>query len=105
METLAVDQRQDVRADLNWPVSVWLPQANRFYNAESVNVSKGGACISVPMTAPLKAGSYVEINFPRTARLAKKKGSFSRIKTGKVVRVERQGVLEDASIRFAVQFV
>ena len=105
METTAIDQRQDVRADLNWPVSVWLPQANRFYNAESVNVSKGGACISVPMTAPLKAGSYVEINFPRTARLAKQKGSFARIKTGKVVRVERQGVLEDASIRFAVQFV
>ena len=104
METLAVDQRQDVRADLNWPVSVWLPQANRFYNAESVNVSKGGACISVPMTAPLKAGSYVEINFPRTMSLAKQKGQYARIKNGKVLRVDRKNVLEGTNIGMAVQF-
>lgn len=103
METL-IEQRKDTRTDLSWPVSLWLPEANRFFNGRSCNISKTGAFVTMPMTTPLRAGHIVEINFPRTSALAKQKGQFARIKSGKVVRVERRNMLKDACIGIAVQF-
>jgi hypothetical protein len=105
METAVVEQRKEARSDLAWPVSVWLPEANRFFHGRSVNVSKGGAYVSVPMTTPIRPGHEVEINFPRTTSLARQKGQYARIKCGKVLRVERKNLLEGASIGMAVQFV
>ena len=104
MESTLVDQRQDVRTDLSWPVSLWLPQANRFFNGRSVNVSKGGAYLTVPMTTPVRAGQEIELNFPRTSHLAQQKGQYARIKTGKILRVDRSRMMEDAVIGLAVQF-
>ncbi len=105
METAVVEQRKDARSDLSWPVSIWLPEANRFFNGKSINISKGGAYISVPMTTPVRPGHEIEINFPRTASLAKEKGRYARIRGGKVLRVERTNILEGADIGLAVQFV
>jgi hypothetical protein len=104
METSVIEQRSDTRSDLAWPVSVWLPEASRFFNGKSVNISKGGVFLSVPMTTPVKAGHDVEINFPRTAALAKEKGKYARIKSGRVVRVDRSNMLEEASIGLAIEF-
>ena len=104
METTLVEQRKEARSDLSWPVSVWLPEANRFFNGRSKNVSKGGAYLTMPMTAPVRAGHEVEINFPRTVSLAKQKGQYARIKSGTVLRVDRQGMLEGACIGLAIQF-
>ena len=103
METL-VDQRKEARTELSWPVSLWLPEANRFFNGRSANISKVGVFMKVPLTAPVRMGHTVEVNFPRTATLAKQKGQFARIKTGKVVRVERQNTLSDANIGVAIAF-
>jgi len=103
METL-IEQRKDARTQLSWPVSLWLPEANRFFNGRSCNISKTGVFVTMPMTTPLRADHIVEINFPRTAALAKQKGQFARIKSGKVVRVERRNMLKDACIGIAVQF-
>ena len=103
METL-IEQRKDTRTDLCWPVSVWLPEAHRFFNGRSSNISKTGVFVFVPMTAPVRAGHIVEINFPRTTALAEQKGQFARIKSGKVVRVDRQNVLKDTSIGVAIRF-
>jgi hypothetical protein len=103
MET-SVDNRQANRTDLAWPVSLWLPEANRFFNGKTVNVAKGGVLLSMPMTTPIRPGHVVEINFPRTMDLAKKKGQFARIKSGKVLRVEREKLTTDATIGVAVQF-
>jgi len=103
METL-VEQRRDVRTDISWPVSLWLPEANRFFNGRSTNISKTGVLVKLPMTAPIRQGNIVEINFPRTTELAKQKGGFARIKSGKVVRVERKDMLKDADIGVAVDF-
>ena len=58
----------------------------------------------MPMTVPLKTGGTVEINFPRTERLAKEKGSFARIRCGRIVRVERKDMLKEAKIGVAVAF-
>jgi len=103
METL-VEQRRDVRTYISWPVSLWLPEANRFFNGRSANISKTGVLVKLPMTAPIRQGHIVEINFPRTTALAKQKGGFARIKSGKVVRVERKDMLKDANIGVAVDF-
>jgi hypothetical protein len=103
MEIL-VEQRNDIRTKLSWPVSVWLPEANRFFNGRSSNISKNGAFVSLPMTTPVRAGHVLELNFPRTSALAEEKGQFARIKSAKVVRVERSSVSKDATIGVAVVF-
>jgi len=103
METL-IEHRKSLRSSLCWPVSVWLPEARRFFNGTSANVSKSGVLVRVPMTTPVRAGHIVEVNFPRTVELAREKGRFARIKTGKVVRVDRNNVLEDANIGVAIEF-
>ena len=99
-----MEQRVDVRSDLSWPVSIWLPEANRFFNGQSMNVSKGGAFITVPMTTPVRPGHEIEVNFPRTMSLARQKGQYARIKKGKILRVERSRLMKDATIGLAVQF-
>jgi hypothetical protein len=103
METL-IEQRKDTRTILSWPVSIWLPEANRFFNGRSSNISKTGVFIRLPMTTPIRPGHMVEINFPRTEALAKEKGQFARVKSGKVVRVERKDILKDANIGVAIAF-
>jgi hypothetical protein len=103
METIT-EQRRDTRTNLSWPVSIWLPEANRFFNGQSLNISRTGVFLSVSVTTPVHAGNVVELNFPRTVTLARQKGGFARIKTGKVVRVERRNMLKDANIGVAVQF-
>ena len=103
MSTLT-EQRSESRTKISWPVSVWLPNAKRFFNGRSANVSKRGAFLTVPVVTPVKAGHKVEINFPRTEHLAREKGSYARIKSGRVVRVERNNMLRDANIGVAVSF-
>ena len=99
-----VENRANARTDLTWPISVWLPEANRFFNAQTVNVAKGGVLVTMPMTTPIRTGHIVELNFPRTQNLAKQKGQFARIKSGKVIRVDRSGLTVSANINVAVQF-
>jgi hypothetical protein len=103
METL-IEHRKDTRTILSWPVSVWLPDANRFFNGRSSNISKTGVFIRLPMATPVRLGHTVEVNFPRTELLAKEKGQFARIKCGKVVRVERKEIFKDANIGVAIEF-
>ena len=103
METV-IEQRSEARTSLSWPVSIWLPEANRFFNGRSNNISKTGAFVSVPITTPVRLGHTVEVNFPRTVSLARQKGQFARIKSGKVIRVERKNMLKDAHIGVAIQF-
>jgi len=81
------EQRSDVRSELSWPVSLWFPEMNQFYNGKTINVSKTGAIMSMPLSMPIRLGHDVEINFPRTTSLARQKGQYARIKLGRVVRV------------------
>lgn len=103
MDTL-VEQRKNARTKLSWPVSLWLPEANRFFNGRSANVSKTGVFVTVPMTTPVRPGNIVEMNFPRTTTLAQEKGQYARIKSGQVVRVERKDMLKTAKIGVALAF-
>ncbi len=99
-----IEQRKDSRNTVSWPISVWVPEANRFFNGRSCNISKTGVFITLPVTAPVRPGHVVELNFPRTEALAKEKGQFARIKSGKVVRVDRKNLLESAEIGVGISF-
>lgn len=103
METL-IEQRRDTRTNLSWPVSIWLPEANRFFNGRSSNISKGGVFVQVPIATPVRPGHTVEVNFPRTETLAREKGQYARIRSGKVLRVERRNTLKDANMGVAIAF-
>jgi hypothetical protein len=103
MQTL-IEQRTDNRNKVSWPVSVWVPEANRFFNGRSCNISKTGVFITLPVTTPIKTGNNVELNFPRTESLAQEKGQFARIKGGRVVRVDRNYLLENAEIGVGIAF-
>jgi len=83
---------------------MWLPEAHKFFNGRSQNISKNGVFARFSLTTPVRLGHIVELNFPRSADLAKQKGQFARIKSGKVVRVERKDMLKDARIGVAIQF-
>ena len=104
MESMVAEQRQNIRQDINWPISIWLPEANRFFNGKSMNVSRGGAFISIPMTTPVAEGNEIEINFPRTEALAKQKGQYARIKNARILRVDRRQMLHEGTIGIAVSF-
>ena len=99
-----IEQRKDSRSSVAWPVSVWIPEANRFVIGRSCNISKTGVFITLPLTAPIRTGNLVELNFPRTETLAKEKGQFARIKSGKIVRVDRTNLLENAEIGVGIAF-
>ena len=99
-----IEQRKDSRSSVAWPVSVWIPEANRFVNGRSCNISKTGVFVTLPVTAPIRTGHLVELNFPRTETLAREKGQFARIKTGKIVRVDRKNLLENAEIGVGIAF-
>jgi hypothetical protein len=103
METLT-EHRKEKRTRLSWPVSVWLPQAGRFFNGRSANISKVGAFIAVAMTVPVRQGDIVEMNFPRTGALAEEKGQFARIKRGRVVRIDRRHSLDEATVGLGIAF-
>jgi hypothetical protein len=100
----AIEQRSSERNDVNWPVSVWNPKAVRFFNGKSVNVSSDGALISLPLKTPVCEGQDIEINFPRTEAIAKYKGSYARVKTARVVRIDRSSILNEAAIKVGLQF-
>ena len=99
-----IEQRKDSRSSVSWPVSIWIPEANRFVIGRSCNISKTGVFITLPLTTPIQTGHKVELNFPRTEPLAQEKGQFARIKGGKVVRVERKNLLEEAEIGVGIAF-
>ena len=99
-----IEQRKDSRSSVSWPVSVWMPQANRFFNGRSCNISRTGVFVTLPVTAPVQQGNTVELNFPRTEALAKEKGQFARIKSGKIVRVDRKNLLQKAEIGIGIAF-
>jgi len=99
-----IEQRTDTRNSVSWPVSVWMPEANRFFNGRSCNISRTGVFITLPVATPVQPGNVLELNFPRTETLAREKGQFARIKSGRVVRVDRENLLENAEIGVGIAF-
>lgn len=100
----AFEQRKAVRSPVAWPVSLWHPKATRFFNGRSVDVSNTGVMVQMPIQTPLQEGQTVELNFPRSKPLAKRKGSFARIKNALVVRIDRSNTLGSATLNVGFAF-
>ena len=100
----ALEQRRSRRMEICWPVSVWHAKAGRFINGRSVDVSRSGAMIELPLAAPMREGQDLEVNFPRAEKLAQDKGQSARIKVAKVVRIDRSQALNTAALKVAVEF-
>ena len=98
------EQRRAERSEVVWPVSLWHPKAVRFFNGRSMNVSSTGVLVKLPLKIPLAEGQEVELNFPRSEPLAKDKGSFARIKTARVVRIDRTESLKSAAVMVGLAF-
>jgi len=98
------EQREAQRLSVDWPISVWHPKASRFFNGHSVNVSRKGALVLLPLKTPIREGQELEINFPRSEKLAEDKGAAARIKFAKVVRVDRYESITSATIKVALSF-
>lgn len=98
------EQREAERLTVDWPVSVWHPKASRFFNGHSVNVSCKGALVYLPLKTPIREGQELEINFPRSEKLADDKGAAARIKSARVVRIDRYESLTSATIKVALAF-
>ena len=98
------EQREAERLKVDWPISVWHPKASRFFNGHSVNVSRKGALVLLPLKTPIREGQELEINFPRSEKLAEDKGAAARIKSAKVVRIDRYESLTSATVKVALAF-
>ena len=98
------EQRRARRSEVAWPVSLWHPKAVRFFNGRSMNVSSSGVLVTLPLKIPLSEGQEVELNFPRSEPLARDKGGFARIKTAKVVRIDRTDALSSAAVKVGLAF-
>ena len=95
------DKRKALRSEFARPVSVWLGNYSRFYNGRVVNISRLGAMITLPLETPtIPVGETLELNFPRTAALAKRFGQAGRIKVATIKRIQRL----DESLFVAVEF-
>ncbi len=99
------EQRQSKRSIIKWPVSVWHPKASRFFNGRSVNVSKQGALVELPMKTPVQIGQFLEINMPRHEELSRIEGQDARIKKAKVIRIDRNDALESTLVKVGLEFV
>ena len=100
----AYEQRQAERSPVQWPVSVWHPQTSRFFNGCSVNISRLGALVTLPLRTPIHEGQSLELNFPRSETLAQNKGGCARIKPARVIRIDRSATLDSAAIKVGVEF-
>ena len=98
------EHRSSHRTAINWPVSVWHPTASMFFNGRSVNVSRAGVLVTLPMKAPIRQGQHLELNFPRSKPLANSKGGFARIKTARVVRIDRDDTLNSTDVKVGLEF-
>ncbi|MCF7958021.1 MAG: PilZ domain-containing protein [Phycisphaerae bacterium] len=98
------EQRSSRRTQVNWPISVWHPKLSKFFNGKGLNVSRSGALVTLPMMVPLRKGQEVEVNFPRSQAMAKSKGQFARIKTARIVRIDRSDSVRSTQVKVGLEF-
>ncbi len=60
-----VERRTHVRIPFSQQVPLGIEGRENTLTVSGVNLSHGGACINVPMSAPLDRGSRIQVNVPR----------------------------------------
>jgi hypothetical protein len=99
-----VEQRQAVRTDIDTPVAIWLPAARRSYHGCCVNVSRRGALIRLPLSAPVRTGQRLKLQFSSLDNAAPPDSLLPRELRGCVLRVDRESSLRQAELLTALVF-
>jgi len=86
------ERRTDPRYHIDWPISLLSDSQGRTYNGRGQNLSRGGALVVLPLSAPLCLGQQVRMRLhPILKGTHRPSGSrAAEVRPAKVVRVQRE---------------
>jgi c-di-GMP-binding flagellar brake protein YcgR len=88
---LQQDRRADPRYHIDWAVSVSGDRAGRMFSGRGLDLSRGGALVVLPLSAPLRPGQEVQVRLqPRSLNMsAPETAPSSMVRNARIVRVQR----------------
>ncbi len=98
------ERRAFPRTELNQQVLLDIDGRPRTFTVAGVDLSHGGACLNVPLTAPLAAGSRIQVQLPRPGSDSSVVPESSQQYDAQVVRVDRVSKLLDGLAVVGLQF-
>ncbi len=98
------ERRAFPRTALNQQVLLDIDGRPGTFTVAGVDLSHGGACLNVPLTAPLAAGTQIQVQLPRPGSDLPLVHDNSQRYTAQVVRVDRASKLLDGLAVVGLQF-
>ena len=98
------ERRAFPRTPLNQQVLLDIDGRSRTLTVAGVDLSHCGACLNVPLTAPLAAGSRIQVQLPRPDSDSPLAPRASQRYGAQVVRVDRLSKLLDGLAVVGLQF-
>ncbi len=98
------ERRAFPRTSLNQQVLLDIDGRPQTFTVAGVDLSRSGACLNVPLTAPLAAGSRIQVQLPRPGSDSPLAPGNSQRYTAQVVRVDRASKLLDGLAVVGLQF-
>ncbi len=98
------ERRVFQRIPLNKQVLLDIDGRPQTFTVAGVDLSHGGACLNVPLTAPLAAGTQIQVQVPRPGSDSTVVPDSSQQYTAQVVRVDRVSKLLDGLAVVGLQF-
>ena len=98
------ERRVYPRIPLNQQVLLDIDGRPQTFTVAGVDLSHGGACLNVPLTAPLSAGTRIQVQVPRPGSDSPLVPESSQRYAAQVVRVDRVSKLLDGLAVVGLQF-
>ncbi len=98
------ERRAFPRTPLNQQVLLDIDGRSRTLTVAGVDLSHSGACLNVPLTAPLAAGTQIQVQLPRPGSDSPLLPGASQRCGAQVVRVDRLSKLLDGLAVVGLQF-
>ena len=98
------ERRAFPRTSLNQQVLLDIDGRPQTFTVAGVDLSHSGACLNVPLTAPLASGSRIQVQLPRPGSDAPLDCADSQQYAAQVVRVDRVSKLLDGLAVVGLQF-
>ena len=99
-----VERRVYPRIAFRQQVPLEIEGGPRELTVAGVDLSHGGACLNVPLSAPLAEGSHIQVNLPRPGPDSTASTGQSSLHSAQVVRVDRVSRLLDGLAVVGLQF-
>ena len=98
------ERRVFPRTPLNQQVLLDIEGRPQTFTVAGVDLSHGGACLNVPLSAPLAAGAQIQVQVPRPSFDPLLASGDSQRYAAQVVRVDRVSKLLDGLAVVGLQF-